>query len=112
MLVFNDVLAPGNTYRLRDVIAWIQNGNVVFEAVLMGPDGADVWIRAWLSDENSTLSESASGPHKTGDRISISVPIPFDVDPGITINAFARIESAPLKTEHVVGATLRLLSEG
>ena len=75
---FVDILRPSQGYSLSDVRLDIPNPTTaIFKAKLNGPQGTPVWARAWLSTEAGTLAETAS-------------------------NAYMRIESAPLKTEHVV----------
>jgi hypothetical protein len=74
-----------------------------FSAVLNGPAGQPVWARAWRSTEAGTLSEAASPQMTAGDAVVLHVPWPLGEEPRF---AYIRIESAPLKTEHVVGARL------
>ena len=72
----------------------------IFRARLHGPVGSKVWIRAWLSNEiDGTLAEVASGCLDAGGLATLTLRLE---DARIPENAYIRIESAPLATEHVV----------
>jgi hypothetical protein len=72
----------------------------IFRARLHGPAGSQVWARAWLSTEiDGTLAEAASPCLNAGDTVTLTITLH---DSRIPENAFMRIESAPLATEHVV----------
>ena len=71
----------------------------IFKAKLSGPEGKPVWARAWLSTEAGTLAEAASPQMAAGDEVVLEVTLRTAESPQF---AYMRIESAPLKTEHVV----------
>lgn len=71
----------------------------ILKAKLNGPVGAPVWARAWLSTEAGTLAESVSDQLTAGDHVTLEVNLRNSESPQ---SAYMRIESAPLKTEHVV----------
>jgi hypothetical protein len=98
---FADSLPPGKSYFLSDVSVEISAPDTaIFRAKLNGPAGSKVWARAWLSNESDgTLAETASGCLTAGDSIALTVKLHGTRVPE---NAFMRIESAPLATEHVV----------
>ncbi len=103
--LFLDVLRPSREYRLSQVRLNFQNPTLaIFKAILNGPNGKPVWARAWLSTEAGTLAEAASPELKAGDEVTLEVIVPTEVPPQY---AYMRIESAPLKTEHVVAQKLR-----
>lgn len=97
---FMDILPPSQGYSLSDVRLEVPNSKTaIFRAKLNGPDGAPVWARAWLSTEACTLAESASHQLRVGDQVTLEVKLQNSESPQ---SAYMRIESAPLKTEHVV----------
>jgi hypothetical protein len=97
---FEDVLPPSHGYSLSDVCLVVPNPTTaIFKATLNGPDGAPAWARAWLSTEAGTLAESASRQLRAGDHVTLEVILRNSESPQ---SAYMRIESAPLKTEHVV----------
>ncbi len=101
---FADVLQPAGPYRLNNVRLEIaDSATVVFRARLEGPAGAAVWARAWLSNEAGTLAETASGELKASEEVVLEVKLSGEE---LSQYAYMRIESAPLKTEHVVGMKL------
>lgn len=97
---FVDMLPASNGYSLSDVRLEASNPTTaIFKARLHGPAGAPVWVRAWLSSEVGTLAETASPQLRAGDNVSLEVTLRGSETPQF---AYIRIESAPLKTEHVV----------
>ena len=97
---FVDVLQPSNGYSLSEVRLEIPSSTIaIFKARMIGPAGSPVWARAWLSTEAGTLAEAASGQLKVGDEVTLEVALRSEESPQ---SAYMRIESAPLKTEHVV----------
>jgi len=96
---FEEMLTPRGAYRLEDVSLLVATDKVRFRAVLLGPAGAEVWARAWISDENGTLAETAAPSAVAGDQVTIDVATPQSVS---GCHAFIRIESKPLETEHVL----------
>ena len=97
---FVTILTPTQGYSLSDVRLDIPNPTTaIFKATLNGPEGAPVWVRAWLSTEAGTLAETASPQLMTGDHVTLEVTLRSAESPQ---SAYMRIESAPLKTEHVV----------
>ncbi len=97
---FADILPSSRGYSLSDVRLDIPNPTTaVFKAKLNGPAGSPVWARAWLSTEAGTLAESASPQLNAGDEVTLEVILRSPEQPQY---AYMRIESAPLKTEHVV----------
>ncbi len=97
---FVDILPDHNDYSLRDARLDIPNPTTaVFNATLNGPPGSPVWARAWLSTEAGTLAETASPQLTAGDEVVLEVTFQGTEPPQ---NAYMRIESEPLKTEHVV----------
>ena len=97
---FVDLLPPSRGYSLSDVRLEIPNPTTaIFKAKMNGPTGSPVWVRAWLSTEAGTLAEAASGQLKAGDEVTLEVVLRGAESPQ---SAYMRIESAPLKTEHVV----------
>ena len=102
---FVNVLPPSQGYSLSDVRLEIPNPTTaIFKARLNGPGGAPVWVRAWLSTEAGTLAETASPQLRAGDQVALEVALRNAESPQ---NAYMRIESAPLKTEHVVVLKLK-----
>lgn len=94
------MLPPSHRYSLSDVRLEIPNSTTaIFKARMNGPSGSPVWVRAWLSTEAGTLAEAASGQLKAGDEVTLEVTLRSKESPQ---SAYMRIESAPLKTEHVV----------
>ena len=93
-------------YFLSDVSLEIPSvDTAVFRAKLHGPSGAPVWMRAWLATEvDGTLAEAASPRLTAGDAATLMVVLHDERAPEF---AWIRIESAPLKTEQVVGIALR-----
>ena len=97
---FVDLLRPANGYFLSDVRLEIPNATTaIFKAKLNGPNNRPVWARAWLSTEAGTLAEAASPQMKAGDEVTLEVRLQGAESPRF---AYLRIESMPLKTEHVV----------
>jgi len=97
---FVDILPRAHGYSLSDVRLEIPNPTTaIFKATLNGPNGAPVWARAWLSTEAGTLAESASHQLRAGHQVTLEVILRSSESPQ---SAYMRIESAPLKTEHVV----------
>ena len=97
---FVNILPPSGGYSLSDVRLEIPNPTTaIFKARLNGPEGAPVWVRAWLSTEAGTLAEAASHQLRAGDSVTLEVMLQSSESPQ---SAYMRIESAPLKTEHVV----------
>jgi hypothetical protein len=97
---FEDILPASRGYWLSRVrLDMASPAHAIFKAKLNGPDGVPVWARAWLSTEAGTLAESASLQMKAGDEVTLEVTVRGAVSPGF---AYMRIESAPLRTEHVV----------
>jgi hypothetical protein len=97
---FANILPPSQGYSLSAVRLDIPNPTTaIFKAKLNGPEGAPVWARAWLSAEAGTLAETASHQLRAGDDVTLEVVLQSPESPQ---NAYMRIESAPLKTEHVV----------
>jgi hypothetical protein len=97
---FVTLLPPSQGYSLSDVRLEIPNPmTAIFKAKLNGPDGAPAWVRAWLSTEAGTLAETASPQLMAGGDATLEVALRSSESPQ---NAYMRIESAPLKTEHVV----------
>jgi hypothetical protein len=102
---FVDILRPAHAYSLSDVRLNIPNPmTAIFRARLNGPTGARVWVRAWLSTEAGTLAETASPQLTVGEHVTLEVKLPGSESPQ---TAYMRIESAPLKTEHVVALQLK-----
>jgi hypothetical protein len=101
---FADALPPSGSYKLECVRLEIPDAKrAVFTAKLCGPVGAAVWARAWLSTELGTLAESASEEMKAGDAVTLEVLYRGAETPR---TSYMRIESVPLKSEHVVFAKL------
>jgi hypothetical protein len=101
---FMDILKASHEYSLSDVRLEIPNATTaIFTARLNGPKGSSVWARAWLSTEAGTLAEAASPRMTAGDEVTLEVMLK---GPRAAEYAYMRIESAPLKTEHVVGLRL------
>jgi hypothetical protein len=105
-VVFTDRLPAAGAYRLGEVILERPgDGTFIVRAKLHGPPGSAVWARAWVSTEHDgTLAETASGQLLAGDQVRLAIKLKDDRQPDFV---YARIESAPLQTEHVVGAALR-----
>ena len=101
---FVDILRPCQDYSLSEVRLEIPNPTTaIFKAKLNGPSGMPVWARAWLSTEAGTLAESASPQLMAGAYVTLEVKLQSAESPQ---TAYMRIESAPLKTEHVVALKL------
>jgi hypothetical protein len=101
---FKDVMGPSHGYSLSHISLEITNpATAIFKARLNGPPEQPVWVRAWLSTEAGTLAEAASPQLKTGEEVTLKVTLQTPESPQ---SAYMRIESAPLKTEHVVGLKL------
>src|SRR5690348_2989470 len=97
---FVDLLRPANGYSLSDVRLEIPNATMaIFKARLKGPEGRPVWARAWLSTEAGTLAEAASREMKAEEEVTLEVRLQGTESPQF---AYMRIESMPLKTEHIV----------
>lgn len=105
----DDSPRPTGAYFLSDVSLDIPApATAVFRARLHGPAGAQVWVRAWLSNEaDGTLAEVASDSLDAGELATLTVTLR---DRRVPELACIRIESAPLATEHVV--IIRLPSQG
>jgi len=104
LTTFADMLRPAHGYFLADVRLDIPNPTTaIFKATLNGPKGTPVWARAWLSTEEGTLAETASPQMTAGETITLEVKLHHTESPQY---AYLRIESAPLKTEHVVALKL------
>lgn len=71
---FVNILLPSRGYSLADVRLEIRNPTTaLFKAKLDGPEGAPVWVRAWLSTEAGTLAETASHQLRAGDHVTLEV---------------------------------------
>jgi hypothetical protein len=103
---FVNTLQPSGGYHLTDVTLDIPDPRtVVFKAKLNGPVSAPVWALAWLSTAiDGTLAEAASPQLTAGDEVVLTVRLN---DGRVPQQAYMRIESAPLRTEHVVCADVR-----
>ncbi|HWC61303.1 MAG TPA: hypothetical protein VHC44_16535 [Verrucomicrobiae bacterium] len=94
------MLHPSRGYSLSYVRLEIPNPTTaIFKARLNAPESTPVWARAWLSTEAGTLAESASPQMAAGDEVALEVMLRTAESPQF---AYMRIESEPLKTEHVV----------
>ena len=101
---FRDILGPSPEYSLGDVRLNVPDSQTaIFKATLNGPAGAAVWARAWLSTEAGTLAEGVSPQMIAGDCVTLEMTLRSGELPQ---TAYMRIESAPLKTEHVVALKL------
>jgi len=89
-------------YSLADVRADVVDGAIRISALAHGPKDSSVWVRAWLSNQSRTLSETALDPVDAGTSVVVDVPIPTGLDPDDAYAAYIRIESAPLETRQVV----------
>ena len=98
---FVDAKAADGAYRLSDVTLDIPNARTaVFRARLEGPAGSRAWARAWLwSEAEKTVAETASEGVNCGEYVTLTVRLQRDASPD---HASMRIESSPLRTEHVV----------
>ena len=97
---FLDALSSAHGYSLSEVRFELTNPTTaIFKAKLNAPEGKPVWARAWLSTEEETLAEAASPQMTAGDEVTLEVKLKTEEEPQA---AYMRIESAPLKTEHVV----------
>lgn len=105
---FSEALAAQGEYCISKVRLEVSRELAVFHPTLTGPDGAQVWARAWLSDEDGTLSETATKALVSGAEPAIAVRIPENLSSSHDYLAVIRIESAPLQTEHVLSKKLRL----
>ena len=94
-------LIPPSDYHLDEVRLDIPDPQTaVFRAKLIGPPGSHVWARAWLASEaEGTMAQTASPQMNTGDEVTLIVKILRDTTPE---GAYIRIESAPLKTKHLM----------
>jgi hypothetical protein len=101
----SDLVCSSRGYFLSDVCLDVPHPNTaVFRARLHGPAGAKVWVRAWLSSESDgTLAEVASDCLDVGELVTLTLTLD---DVHTPENAYMRIESAPLVTEHVVAIKL------
>ena len=97
---FGHLIQPSD-YHLEEVRLDIPDPQTaVFRAKLIGPPGSQVWARAWLGSESEgTMAETASPQMKAGDEVTLIVKLPRDATPE---GAYIRIESAPLKTKHIM----------
>jgi hypothetical protein len=104
---FVDAKPPAGEYRLSNVsLDIVDRETAIFQATLHGPAGSHVWARAWLwNDIDNTVAEAASSRLNAGDDVVLTVKLTDDKRPD---HASIRIESAPLRTEHVVGIALLL----
>lgn len=93
------LMVPQGEFWLEDVSVLSNPEKVRFTATLAGPEGADVWVRAWISDDRRTLSETASPRAVAGDTIVLEVASPPSTS---GCSAYLRIESQPLITEHIL----------
>lgn len=102
---FTDSLPPSGNYSLREVAIDISDfAAIIFKAKLLGPANSPVWARAWVSNQaDGTLAEAASGQLTAGDEVALTVRLVNEKEPS---HAHIRIESAPLRTEHVMSAEL------
>jgi hypothetical protein len=101
---FVDILRPSQGYSLSDVQLKIPDPETaIFKARLNAPSGAPVWARAWLSNEAGTLAEAVSPQLVAGDSVTLELALLSLESPQ---TAYMRIESAPLRTEHVVALKL------
>jgi len=101
---FVDIRRSSQDYALSNVRLEIPDPRTaIFRARLNGPEGAAVWARAWLSNDEGTLAETASPQLRAGDDVTLEVTLDGTETPQ---NAYMRIESAPLNTEHVVALEL------
>jgi len=102
---FTDMLRPAHGYFLTNAQLEISNPTTaIFKATPNGPKNAPVWARAWLSTEAGTLAETASPELKAGETVTLTVVLRKTEIPQF---AYLRIESAPLKTEHVLALKLK-----
>ena len=94
-------LIPPSDYHLEEVRLDIPDRQTaVFRAKLIGPPGSQVWARAWLASESEgTMAETASPQMNAGDEVTLIVKLARDTTPEA---AYIRIESAPLKTKHIM----------
>lgn len=76
MLGFEELMPPQGEFRLQDPSLSIDGDVIRFEALLVGSRGADVWARAWISDDSGTLAETASPKAVAGDKVVIEVAAP------------------------------------
>jgi hypothetical protein len=102
---FVDSLPPAGEYHLDDATLEILDPNTaIFRAKLRGPAGSHVWARAWLwNNTDKTLAEAASSQLNAGDHVTLTVKLNGDRVPD---HGSMRIESAPLRTEHVLSIKL------
>jgi hypothetical protein len=105
LVSFVDAVIPAGEYKLSRVSLEIPDDQTaVFRARLQGPAGSSVWARAWLWNEiDKTLAEAASPALRAGEDVVLTVTLLRDKTPD---HASMRIESAPLRTEHVVQIAL------
>jgi hypothetical protein len=98
---FVDSWSSNSAYKLSDITLDIPDAaTAIFKARLLGPVGAQAWARAWLWNEiDKTLAEAASPPVPCGEIVTLTVQLKRA---GTPVHASMRIESAPLRTEHVV----------
>ena len=94
-------LIPPSDYHLEEVRLDIPDPQTaVFQAKLIGPPGSYVWARAWLGSEaEGTMAETASPQMNAGDEVKLIVKLAREATPEA---AYIRIESAPLKTKHIM----------
>jgi hypothetical protein len=102
---FVDCLPASGEYFLSDVLLEVADtSTVIMKAKLHGPLGAGVWARGWLSNATvGTVAEGVSPQLISGDQAALTIKLTNEQIPD---HAYMRIESAPSKTEHVVGAEL------
>ena len=98
---FIHLIPPPPDYHLDEVRLDIPDAQTaVFRAKLIGPSGSHVWARAWLGSESEgTIAETASPQMNAGDEVTLIVKLSRDATPE---GAYIRIESAPLKTKHIM----------
>ena len=98
---FVHLIPPPADYHLDDVHLDIPDEKTaIFRAKLIGPPGKHVWARAWLGSESEgTIAETASPQMNARDEVTLVVKLPRDATPE---GAYIRIESAPLKTKHIM----------
>jgi len=88
-------------YEVRDLVITGDAGVLRLTALCHGPDGTEVWARAWLSNQRGTLAETTQGPVLAGSVVSLEVPIPVELDPENKYLAAFRVEAMPLDTREV-----------
>ncbi len=102
---FVDSFKPAGEYLLENVRLDIPDPvTAIFNATLVGPPGAPVWARAWMSNAaDGTLAEAESPKMVAGDDVTLVVQLTGDGSPEL---ACMRIDSAPLETRHTMHSKL------